>query len=87
MSDEVVPCPNPNCSEGMVTDGELDGEGGVIWAECSACGGLSTTGSRLDEAVELLRWWIADYDNEAWPYPAKETREFLGMPPSDGDFG
>lgn len=43
--------------------------------------------SQVTDATALLHQWIADYDNEAWPYPAKATREFLGMLPNKTDYG
>lgn len=33
--------------------------------------------NQITEAVYLLKCWIADYDNEMWPYPVDETRALL----------
>lgn len=38
---------------------------------------LAAECAKSKHAIELLRAWLADYENEMWPFPAEETRTFL----------
>lgn len=38
---------------------------------------MRKTKKERDEAIKLLKRWLADYNNESWPFPATETVVFL----------